>query len=163
MPYVQCKVCCKEYYTKPSWLKIGHGIYCSVKCRGLADRKGRQVDCHMCGTTIYKPLQELKRSKSKKYFCSTKCSLSWINSSHFEENSVNWKGGRYCYKNIMKRKGEKYECKLCGKKDHRILAVHHIDKNRLNNDRENLAWLCYNCHFLVHHHEEEKNKFAAKL
>jgi len=150
VPYVKCRVCFREYYTKASWFKIGHGVYCSVKCRGVANRKGKHVDCFACGKTIYKALRELKRSQSKKYFCSTRCSLSWINSSHFEENSANWKGGRYCYKNIMKRKGDRYECRVCGKTDKRILAVHHVDKNRLNNNSKNLAWLCYNCHFLVH-------------
>jgi predicted HNH restriction endonuclease len=52
---------------------------------------------------------------------------------------------------------------LCGKDDKRIIAVHHIDKNRSNNKLKNLAWLCYNCHFLVHHYSEIREKFLLKI
>jgi len=44
----------------------------------------------------------------------------------------------------------------------KVIIVHHIDKNRKNNKLSNLAWLCRNCHFLVHHHEEENLKFLEK-
>lgn len=50
-------------------------------------------------------------------------------------------------------------CRLCKTKDIRVLAVHHIDKNRKNNKISNLAWLCHNCHLLVHHYDAERNKF----
>lgn len=163
MPIVKCKVCSTHYYAKPSWLKNGHGIYCSIKCRGFANRKGKVVKCFVCNKLVYKSLKDLRKSKSGKYFCNSNCSLFWLNSTHFGENNYNWKGGRFSYKNIMKRKGEKCICRLCGKTDQRIITVHHIDKNRLNNKPENLAWLCYNCHFLVHHYPDVKNKFLAKL
>jgi hypothetical protein len=52
---------------------------------------------------------------------------------------------------------------LCSTKDERVLAVHHIDHNRLNNKLDNLAWLCHNCHHLVHHDNVEKHRFLEKL
>lgn len=51
-------------------------------------------------------------------------------------------------------------CTLCKTEDSRILAVHHIDKNRRNNDLKNLIWLCHNCHFLVHHYDVEREKIG---
>ncbi|MBI4788965.1 MAG: HNH endonuclease [Chloroflexi bacterium] len=31
-----------------------------------------------------------------------------------------------------------------------MLVIHHIDRNRNNNGRENLAILCANCHARIH-------------
>jgi predicted HNH restriction endonuclease len=38
----------------------------------------------------------------------------------------------------------------------RVLAVRHIDQNHKNNNVENLAWLCHNCHHLVHNDKVEQ-------
>lgn len=52
-------------------------------------------------------------------------------------------------------------CQLCGKKGR--LVVHHIDKNHLNNKKNNLQILCYKCHSIIHFKktftkEEYRNK-----
>ena len=161
MPIVSCKICTKKFYTKPSWLKNGSGIYCSIKCRGLAKRKGEFILCSMCGKRVYKSLQNLKRSKSGKYFCGRACSLLWLSTQQVGNKHGNWKGGEYSYRDILNRSKMKIKCMLCDKDDKRILTIHHIDKNRRNNSLKNLAWLCYNCHFLVHHSIEVKQKFDA--
>jgi predicted HNH restriction endonuclease len=44
-----------------------------------------------------------------------------------------------------------------------MLVVHHIDENRNNNNHENLIWLCYNCHHLVHNYPDEKAKLNQTL
>jgi len=54
-------------------------------------------------------------------------------------------------------------CFRCRTKDKRILAVHHIDETHLNNDIKNLAWLCHNCHYLVHNDKVEKQKFLVNI
>lgn len=76
-----------------------------------------------------------------------------------------WKGGNASeiYRNILKRSGKKRACGLCGTKDERLLAAHHLDHNRKNNEAENLTWLCHNCHFLVHHFEDQRLKFMETL
>jgi hypothetical protein len=38
------------------------------------------------------------------------------------------------------------KCENCGYNEHDILQIHHIDKNRKNNKKENLIVLCPNCH-----------------
>jgi hypothetical protein len=41
-------------------------------------------------------------------------------------------------------------CERCGFSDKRVLNLHHKDRNRANNVRENLELLCWNCHALDH-------------
>lgn len=79
------------------------------------------------------------------------------------EKHKNFKTGEFAYRETMRRRRVPKICSLCKTDDYRVLAVHHIDKNRKNNKASNLAWLCNNCHFLVHHYEEEREKFMAAL
>lgn len=41
-------------------------------------------------------------------------------------------------------------CLECGSS--KYLQVHHIDKNKFNNEDYNLKLLCYNCHKAIHKH-----------
>jgi len=52
----------------------------------------------------------------------------------------------------MKRAGRIPVCEVCKMVDERVIVVHHKDRNRKNNEIENLAWVCRNCHFLVHYY-----------
>ncbi len=162
MPIVACKLCRKKFYTKPNWIKMGNGKYCSLVCARTASRRGKTVNCFQCDKKTYKSLKSLRSSKSKKYFCGKKCSLEWLNAYQFGKNHKNWKHGQTAYKTILIRGSILAFCCLCGKKDKRILLVHHVDENRKNNEIHNLTWLCYNCHFLVHHYENVKNKLLKK-
>jgi hypothetical protein len=73
------------------------------------------------------------------------------------ENHGNWSNGQATYRDRLKKSKQKRECQKCGIADKRVLIVHHKDKNRSNNEIENLTWLCCNCHYLVHHHELQLN------
>ena len=79
------------------------------------------------------------------------------------ERHPNWTGGESAYRDIMIRHNIPRFCKLCQTKDERILIVHHLDRNRRNNEIANLVWLCHNCHFLVHHYEGEKSKIMVPI
>ena len=61
-----------------------------------------------------------------------------------------WKGGRSI--GYYRRIGLKPECESCGSRRH--LQVHHLDKNRANNNSGNLKTLCARCH--VRHHRAER-------
>lgn len=74
-----------------------------------------------------------------------------------------WKNGQSTYRKVMLRSQTKEKCLFCGEADARVLIVHHIDKNRKNYKVENLAWLCHNCHYLVHHYDLEMQKFMEAL
>ena len=161
MTIVKCKKCNVDFYAKPNWLKKGWGKYCSRKCSHESNRKGKTVQCFICKKDTYKSQKALDGSKSKKYFCSKSCQTIWRNSIvNIGIKHHNWIDGRYTHKNILTKSNILKICTLCKSKDERILAVHHIDKNHINNDLKNLAWLCHNCHFLVHNHARERKIFT---
>lgn len=163
MPVVHCKICRSKFYSKPSWLQYGGGKYCSKTCHYEGLKKGKIVKCFKCGAETYKPPKQLQKSKSKKYFCSKSCQTKWRNSIFIGPDHANWKHGLSTYRAILGRSNIPKFCKLCRSNDKRILAVHHINHNRKDNRIQNLAWLCHNCHFLVHHYINEKEKFMVSI
>jgi len=151
MPIVKCKLCGKKFFAKPSQLKRGWGKYCSAKCQYKAQLKGKFVYCEICGKKVWRKPRQLRLSKSKNFFCSKSCFMTWKNKIIFVgERHPNWVGGEFAGRGILKRSDRKMKCELCGNVDKRVLAVHRKDSNRKNNKLKNLIWLCYNCHHLVH-------------
>ncbi len=162
MPQVNCKQCTKEFYAKPFWIKRGYGIYCSTACQYEGRKAGEMIPCTICGKSTYKQQKIIKRSKTGKFFCGKSCQTIWRNSVFVGPKHANWKDGSTMYRsNFLKSKAPQV-CVLCKIKDLRVLAVHHIDKNRKNNLSSNLSWLCHNCHFLVHHDKKELSRFEKK-
>src|SRR3989344_2956539 len=158
MTHVSCAVCGKEYYAKPWHLKIGWAKYCSRACTNIGVRKGKEVKCSICGKAIYRQPKDLLRSKSEKYFCSKHCQTLWRNHTFVGELHGNYKSGRAAYRSILSRTERERICQLCRTDDTRLLQVHHIDRDRTNNKTMNLAWLCLNCHFLVHHYDVGRDR-----
>jgi hypothetical protein len=157
-----CEICNKEFPRKKSQIKLALKHYCSRFCAGKGRKNGRGVLCTSCGMETYRSLKNLNGSKSGKYFCSQRCQLQWI--SKINDGHPNWKGGSFSYRQRLSRESNiKVNCVLCYENDLRMLAVHHIDKNRLNNSLKNLVWLCHNCHFLVHHYKEESKELNQIL
>jgi len=153
MPYINCKICSNEFYAKPNWIKKGHGKYCSKKCQHESQKNGKIIKCFTCDKQAYRPGSDIKKSKSKKYFCGKSCQAIWRNTIlNSGLNHSNWKGGERAYRNILIRTKMPQICKKCATNDTRILIVHHLDKDRKNNNPMNLVWLCHNCHHLVHIH-----------
>jgi hypothetical protein len=150
MAHVKCKICTKKFYAKPSHLKRGWCKYCSIECRNKSQFNGKTVACSQCGKKVYRSLARLRRSKSKKYFCTKSCQTIWRNSVYKRERHANWKTGRTSYRDILEKSGRKKICVLCKTTDERVLTAHHQDHNRDNNDLTNLVWLCLNCHHLIH-------------
>lgn len=164
MPIVKCQYCSSEFYAKPSWLVRGFGKYCSRECAHEMQKNGSMVECFICRKEVYKQKKALLKSQSGKQFCSKSCQTVWRNSIvYIGASHPNWKGGKSAYRSIMHRKHGAKACARCNTKDIRVLVVHHIDRNRNNNSVDNLIWLCHNCHFLIHRHTEENQKFMASI
>lgn len=162
MPMAPCRLCGKGFYTKPSWIRRGHGFYCSQKCQYQAARKGKMVNCFICGKDVYREPRQLTRSD--KYFCSKSCQTQWRNTFFSGSKHANWKGGQFvAYRRILMRDSRPQICALCGTRDVRILTVHHIDENHKNHRIDNLMWLCHNCHFLIHNYDEERGRLMASI
>ncbi len=162
MPKVNCVLCKKEFSAKPFWIKKGYGKYCSTVCQYEGRKKGEDRTCETCGKISYKQQKAIKNSKSGKFFCGKSCQTKWRNGEFAGILHANYKNGNTTYRNLLLKNSKIKSCMLCDKDDLRILAVHHIDKNRSNNDLSNLAWLCHNCHFLVHHFKDEEDRFDVK-
>lgn len=66
------------------------------------------------------------------------------------ERAGNWKGGASpsVYREIAKEAGLAWICSVCGSEEN--ICVHHIDKNRANNNPENLLIKCKSCHTSKH-------------
>jgi hypothetical protein len=100
--------------------------------------------CPNCG----KMFKTSKGSKGEKTTCSHGCANSYFRS---EKGNPNFKGfkSKFAYRrHALKHYGEK--CENCGYNKHeKILQVHHIDGDRLNNTVDNLIVLCPNCHSAI--------------
>ncbi len=156
MAIVKCQTCSKEFYAKPSHIKLGYCKYCSRKCQAESQKTGKFVLCDTCGKEIWRNQHDLKFSKSKKYFCNKSCQTFWRNKFYSGFRHPNWKNGEHQeYRSFLIRSGVKRICLRCQNKDERILVVHHLDKDRANNKVSNLVWLCLNCHYLIHNYNED--------
>ena len=68
--------------------------------------------------------------------------------------SSSWKGG-VSYSYYSKLKSDIDYCESCGCKNIEI-EYHHIDKNRKNNQEDNLIKVCVKCHNTIHKHKTKK-------
>lgn len=102
----------------------------------------------ICGAQFNRSEGYIKHNPPKygKFFCSKKCSVGSSNRRRTGEKHPNWTHGQ----NTYRHKYLKSFCEECGDNRKYLLIVHHKDKDRLNNQEENLTTLCHNCHALKH-------------
>lgn len=164
MASLTCVTCKKEFKRKPSLIRRGGGQFCSNACHYVASRTGQNVQCGTCGKEIYRKPRLLRMAKTKNYFCNKSCQTIWRNNVYSGPNHKSWKHGRSsaASRSALTRTMREKICELCRTKDVRLLAVHHVDRNRANNSADNLAWLCHNCHFLVHHYDVGRDRGLLK-
>lgn len=154
-----CRICSKVFYRIPAKIKRNKECFCSRECFDLSRVSRLEVVCQNCG-------KEFKRVKSQvvgKYLlCSRKClSEIWkgVNHSGFfkkgnkKEKCINFKDGTQEANGYImdlspdhpfaNKRGYVYQHRIImEKKIGRFLSpeevVHHIDKNKKNNEPENL-------------------------
>jgi HNH endonuclease len=158
-----CLLCGEEFDRPRGTLRGEWEFHCCQPCLQWGVLAGEIKQCHFCSASVYRSACEIKKSRSQLFFCDHSCRAAWTNRLRAGENHPNWKKGEGAYRDILLRASTEPVCERCGNDDPRVLAVHHIDQDRTNNRLENLAWLCHNCHFLVHHFPEEMDAFIATL
>lgn len=143
--YFKCETCGKVFYVMPSRIK-------------QMEKKGSRI--RFCSMACYDKRGENNPFWGKKHKkISIKKMKNHPDRSRFPKGSDNpnfirWAEGIVVYKSLQKIKryiiNKKGKCTKCGFSDRRILTIHHIDKNKYNNKKENLMVICPNCHSLEH-------------
>ena len=127
---------------------------CSVFCVYEYKKKQRiKVNCRNCNKDLAITKSKFEHSKHKIFFCCRQCkddgqkiggTCPEIQPDHYGTSTNNY---RKIYKNYT---DESLECYRCGYNEFEsAVEIHHIDKNRNNNNIKNLIPLCANCHKAV--------------
>lgn len=113
--------------------------------RGMVNRKHPIVEkkCPNCGIDF----MTQDSGKKARVFCSQLCSNIAHGIEYRGKNHPNWNGGGSYYTDICFRSHKK-ECIICGEQN--VVDVHHFDRNRKNNNIENLVPLCPTHHRYMH-------------
>ena len=138
-----CAFCGKEFITYP-WR--GAGKYCSHKCATDATKVEHipNVKCCICNKPIYIKPSRLERSKTKMFTCSKECMGKMRSRVFVGELNPNYNNTK---DRVLYTNNGKYYLKP-------EIDVHHIDKNGLNNDINNLIPLTRSEHTSIHNNEK---------
>ena len=145
-----CKNCGKTFYTYPCYIRKGGGKFCSRSCsttyRNLTDNPAKRPDVRI---KISQNHADISGIQNPMYGRVGNLSPSYI------DGRSKFKGEQY--RKIMLAESEHPACSLCGETDIKRLHVHHLDKNRRNNSKDNLIWVCVMCHNnILHKRERDK-------
>lgn len=155
-----CRQCGKEFWTYPSFVKNGEGVFCCNKCKyiwisenyrgekskaGFRNAKINKI-CKWCNKEI------ITYKSQNRVFCNNNCYHNWFRKNRIGENAIRWIDGssflpygigfnRKLKREIKQR--DNWTCKNCGTKEK--LSVHHIDYDKNHNSEDNLITLCMVC------------------
>jgi hypothetical protein len=141
-PNIACIICMKMVYRRPIELERSSGkAYCSQECYGKACRK--EHSCSICGKII------LAGRNAKT--CSRACANRNRTGIKYTGRPLKDKAlsQRRLKLRLFKERGA--VCERCQYSVYQILQVHHKNRNRTNNTRQNLELLCPNCHASEHY------------
>lgn len=144
-PNTKCRICSTSIYRRPSEIKNGVGsVYCSMKCYGISCRK--EIPCVVC--------KKLILSGANKKTCSRSCANRNRAGIKYKLNRPKdkVKAQRSIKIRLLRNRGG--VCERCDYNKKQILQVHHKDRNRENNDLNNLELICPNCHAEEHYLEK---------
>lgn len=150
-----CATCGNTFYAPKH---VGRR-YCSDLCWRNKPSKLVTRICDNCGNEFARRQSSLVKSKSGLLFCKRKCKdeAQRMGKHNAILRPSSHKDGRSSYRAIAYRYHPR-KCNRCGYDEHTgILKVHHRDRNRHNNNPENLEILCPNCHDLEHFSRRDGN------
>ena len=145
----ECGIC--FWVDKRTYTRANEDLYCTSVCKQKHKGQRVSVKCHYCDEIFFRSKSKLKNSKSGLYFC---CREHKDLAQRIENNNEalwlsHYNNGKSNYRdNALRHYGNKCEC--CGYDTLNICEVHHIDKDRTNNELDNLIVLCPNCHMSIH-------------
>jgi predicted nucleic acid-binding Zn ribbon protein len=143
-PNTNCVICNKPIYKRPIEIKRNKNrVFCGRK----------EEPCVVCGKPILAGLN--------KKTCSRSCANIHRTGIKYLQNRPRDKVKSYRQLKIRLLQQGGKKCERCGYSKYEILQLHHKDKNRFNNDLDNLELICPNCHFEKHF--LEKSWFKTNL
>lgn len=164
---------CDMYIHGMSACEIGKMINCDpgfvyrilddnqIKHRSKSEAGAKHVRwnvCVICGEK-FRPRPEGKGYArfSRKTCDNPECLFKLMSQCRFGDKNYNWKGGysQSHYRMVVGDKNERF-CEFCGTSNG-MLIIHHMDKDKTNNNPENLWILCNQCHSWWHYHRGEQN------
>jgi 5-methylcytosine-specific restriction endonuclease McrA len=153
-----CKECKQNFEAQLREVNRGNAKYCSKKCSKIGISKTHlernakinlpNVECSYCHKIFYKSNSKKKSPKSNLHFCCRehKDLAQRIEFGLKDIHPPHYSGGSSSYRDIALRNFPN-KCANCEyDKIPEILEVHHKDRNRENNNLENLIILCSRCH-----------------
>lgn len=138
--------------TSKPWAEQHHKYYNCKWCKDIivdSSIKQHEAGCYLNPKNIKlcpvcnKPIKNWRKSKR----CSSKCANSKGNNKYTIEEACNKGVADDVYRRICFEHHEK-KCVCCNERN--VVAVHHYDGNRLNNDPINLIPLCPTHHCYWH-------------
>lgn len=152
-PNTVCIVCDKAVYKRPCEIQRNKGrVFCSMACFGVSCR--REIPCVICEKPILSGLHRKTCSRS----CSNRHRAGIKYKVNKPRDKVN--SQRALKIRLLKDRGE--NCERCDYDKYEILQVHHKNKDRNNNDFDNLELICPNCHYEEHYLEKSWLKNTSK-
>ena len=152
-PNTACGVCNKAVYKRPGEIEKTKGrVFCSMTCYGISCRK--EKPCIVCGKLILSGLH--------KKTCCRGCANKHRTGIKYKINRPRdkVKSQRALKIRLLKKKGK--NCERCTYNKYKILQVHHKDRDRNNNNLDNLELVCPNCHYEEHYLEKSWLKNIKK-
>ena len=149
--YYQCETCKTEFYVMPSYIrkaeKNGTQIrFCSAACYKKDGAQNPMWGRKHKIESVDKMLAHPKRHKF----------LTGEENPNFRKygTEFGFRGSRsqWWRKYLLETVGK---CERCEFPDKRVLNLHHRDRNRANNTRDNLELLCWNCHAIDHYEAKD--------
>lgn len=154
----KCLNCYEDFNAKVKEINRGYGTFCGLTCSARYNGKKRHdklktnTRCSWCTKEFYRSKSSKSKSKSGLLFCSRSCKdvaqrlegMREIHPPHYGTGT-----GERGYR-TKAAKAYPWKCEICGfKKYPEILEIHHINKDRTDNNIENLIILCPNHHAMV--------------
>lgn len=141
----KCVICGKAVYKRPIEIERNKGrVFCSMSCYGISCR--REKPCIICGKPIL--------AGANKKTCSRSCANTQRIGIKYKQNSLRdkVKSQREIKIRLLENRGG--GCERCGYSKIEILQTHHKDRDRSNNELDNLELICPNCHYEEHYLEK---------
>lgn len=125
---VDCDICHSIFQRQKRFIKTHT---CSERCRNVLQGNTIVTTCGHCN----KIFDIAKSKKLDINYCSRNCKDASSINTNYRQKAIRHYGAI---------------CQKCGFDNIKAIEVHHIDKDRSNNNIENLQVLCCNCHSITH-------------